>query len=234
MGYKTTNDRIVTSLRTDVNDARAKIPIAESSWIPLLVWQRPLKRSRPLFGTCRLRWPLPFRAYTRPGHRCPPLPRVFPSIPLQRSTMPARTVSGYLMVCYPPFEGRLHSHPAIAPRTFLVHNKWVALPRTFASLTLPHQDQCSCLRYNLRGLSPGIHRRSTCLPSVARPSPQLTIIWVSLFQPVRMITIMVLGNDTMEGPSNRPALATKNAWLALAVLACSILPDLRPPITMVV
>ena len=26
LGYKTINDRIVTSLRTDVNDARAKIP----------------------------------------------------------------------------------------------------------------------------------------------------------------------------------------------------------------
>ena len=47
---------------------------------------------------------------------------------------------------------------------------------------------------------------------------------------------MVLGYDPLEGPSSRPALATKNAWLALGLegLACSILLDLCPPITMAV
>ena len=42
------------------------------------------------------------------------------------------------------------------------------------------------------------------------------------------------GEQPLEGPSNRPALAPKNVWHVLAGLAYSILPDLRPPITMAV
>lgn len=197
---------------------------AKSSCIPLLVWRRKLKRLRPLLGTCRLRQPLCPRAYTRLRHRCLPLPRVFPSIPLRCLTMPARTVSSYLMVCYPPFKGWLHSHLAIAPHMFLVHNKWVALPRTFAPLTLPHQDQCSHLLYNLRGLSPFSGETSPPidhhmgLTTPARPDAHDN----------------GSGERPNGGPIKSPALATKNAWPALAGLACLILPDLRPPITMVV
>jgi hypothetical protein len=147
--------------------------------------------------------------------------------------MLTQPVSGYLMVSYPLFAGRLHSHRATAPCTLLVPSKWVALPRTFAPLLLPHHDRCGHL-YHLRGLSHEIHRRLTCPPLVERPPPPLTIIRVSLLQTVLTLTKMALGNNPLEGPSNRPALATKNTWPALEGLVCSIFPDLRPPITMAV
>ena len=51
-GYKDTNNELVATLRTDVNDTRAKIPELRRDYrAPLPVSRRPSTRSRPLSMT---------------------------------------------------------------------------------------------------------------------------------------------------------------------------------------
>ncbi len=116
-GYKDKNNKLVVTLHTDVNNARAKIPTLRRE-LPPLVWQHPLRKLRPSFRTYGLRWPPYPRSTKAQNHPLPPLWGVSVDLP----PMPGATrfqLPGGLMPTFrgsdsfPP--GNCSPHDACSP-----------------------------------------------------------------------------------------------------------------------